>query len=167
MTKIMSAAGALFLGVALAATAQANSTMRQSANPTDNTQQTAQTGTSAAPQVTKQRTTRTASKQMTARRHVAAKRSGKLTLAKATKRSRLQQTARMHRRGQRGEQPSTAVGSSTMPSTNPMMNTPPATNAPIAGSGSSLPSQDQTTSPQNQNLQNPNLQNPNNPSTIR
>ena len=58
MTKTMTAAAALLLGIALAASAQANNKMRQSAAPANDTQQTAQTGTTAAPQATKQRTTR-------------------------------------------------------------------------------------------------------------
>lgn len=151
MTKTMTAAAALLMGVALAATAQANTTMRQSATPT--TQQTAQTGTTAAPQATKQRTTRKLSKGMTARRQLAAKRTAhKITTAKLTRHGKLQQTARLHHRSLRGQQQSTEIGSSTMPSTNPMLNTPPATNAPMAGSGSSMLPQDRNNTLLNQPL---------------
>src|SRR5947209_14004343 len=95
MTKTMTAAAALLLGVALAASAQANNTMRQSTAPANDAQQTAQTGTTAAPQVTKQKTTRTASKRMTARRHLAAKSGGKLMTAKLSKKGGKLQTAKL------------------------------------------------------------------------
>jgi hypothetical protein len=177
MTKTMTAAAALLLGVALAASAQANSTMRQSTAPTNDMQQSAQTGTTAAPQVTKKQA-RTASKKMVARRHLA-KSGGKLIAAKSTKGSKLKmaslkrhsklqtaslkrhaklsQMARLHHRSLRGQQQSTEIGSSTMPTDNSTLNTlPPTTNQPIAGSGSStmpqtpsttLPNQPQTQAP--------------------
>ena len=156
MTKTMTAAAALLLGVALAATAQANN-MRQSATPPNDTQQqTTQTGTTAAPQVTKQQKTRKLSKQMTARRHLASKRTGqKLTVAKMTRHNKLQQTARLHHRGLRGQQQSTAIGSSTMPNSRTFDTGP--TTAPPAGSGSSMMPQNQDTSLQNQQPQNPQL----------
>lgn len=156
MTKTMTAAAALLLGVALAATAQAANTTRQSAAPATDTQQTAQTGTTAAPQVTKKRTTHKLSKRMVTHRQVAAKRTGKklTTMAKLTRHSKLQQTARLHRRSLRGQEQSTAIGSSTMPSTSaPALNTlPPATNAPMAGSGSSMMPQGQPNTLQTQPL---------------
>ena len=159
MTKTMTAAAALLLGVALAATAQAASTTPQSAAPATDTQQKAQTGTAAASQVTKQRTTRKLSKRMTTHRQVAAKHTGKkLTMAKLTRQGKLQRTARLHRRSLRGQEQSTAIGSSTMPSTSaPTLNTlPPATNAPMAGSGSSMLPQGQPNTLQSQPLnQNP------------
>jgi len=146
MTKTMTAAAALLLGVALAASAQANSTMRQSANPT---QQTAQTGATTAPQIAKKRTV---SKRM-AIRHVASKRTGqKLATAKLTHRGKLQQTARLHRRGGIGQQQSSAIGSSTMPRDNTLNTLPPTTNQPLAGSGSSMLPQDQSTTLPSQRL---------------
>src|SRR5213075_2366325 len=90
MTKTLTAAAALLLGVALAASAQANNKMRQSAAPANDTQQTAQTGTTAAPQATKQRTTRKLSKRMVAHRQLASKSTGKQMAAKVTKGSKLQ-----------------------------------------------------------------------------
>src|SRR5947208_285388 len=90
MTKTMTAAAALLLGVALAATAQAAGTMGQSAAPANDTQQTAQTGTTAAPQATKHRATRKMTKRMTAHRQLAGKSTGKLTTAKLSKGGKLQ-----------------------------------------------------------------------------
>ena len=159
MTKTMTAAAALLLGVALAATAQAASATPQSAAPATDTQQTAQTGTTAAPQVAKQQTTRKLSKRMTTHRQVAVKRTGKkLAMAKLTPHNKSQQTARLHRRPLRGQEQSTEIGSSTIPRTGaPMLNTlPPTTNAPMAGSGSSLLPQGQPNTLQTQPLnQNP------------
>jgi hypothetical protein len=164
MTKTMTAAAALLLGVALAASAQANNTMRQSTAPANDTQQTAQTGTTAAPQATKHRATRKITKRMTAHRQLAGKSTGKQMAAKVTKGSKLQtaslkrhkkptQMARLHHRSLRGQQQSTEIGSSTMPSDTSTLNTlPPTTNQPLAGSGSSMmpPNQNPTLPPLNQ-----------------
>lgn len=148
MTKTMTAAAALLLGVALAASAQANSTMRQSANPE---QQTAQTGTTTAPQIAKKRIV---AKRM-AIHHVASKRTGhKLMTAKLTHRGKLQQ-ARLHRRGLSHQQQSTEVGSSTMPRDNTLNTLPPTTSQPLAGSGSSMLPQGQNTTLPSQQLNQP------------
>jgi hypothetical protein len=145
MKKIMTAAAALLLGVALAATAQAN-TMRQSAKPAH---QTVQAGTTTAPQIAKKRTLRTASKRVAARRHIASKH-GKLMTAKLTRHHKSTQMARLHQRTLRGkQQQSTAFGSSAPTTSTPTLNnTQSTTNSTTAGSGSSMP-QDQTL--QNQN----------------
>ena len=153
MTKTMTAAAALILGVALAASAQAADTMRQSTTPANDTQQTAQTGTTAAPQATKHRATHKMTKRMTAHRQLAGKTSGKLKTAKLTRHhGKATQMARLHHRGLRGQQ-STAIGSSTMPRSSTFDVGPPTTNQPLAGSGSSMmPQQDQTTTLPNQQL---------------
>lgn len=161
MRKAMTAAAALVLGVALAAAAQANGTMHRSAMPS---KQTVQSGSTVAPQASKQRTK--LSKRMTARRHISAKRTGKQTLASLNRRKTSTKTstrmARLHRRSLQSQQPSTAVGSSAMPNnTNTNLNsTPSLSDQTTAGSGSS-------TMPQGQNNLNQTLPNPNTPNTTR
>ena len=143
MKKAMTAAAALVLGVALAASAQATGTMRHSAMPS---QQTAQSGTTAAPQMSKQRTTRKLAKRVTARRHVVAKHSSKRVLASLKRHKTSTKMARLHRRAPKGQQPSTAIGSSTMPNNNQNLNNIPSpTDQTTAGSGSSTMPQDQST----------------------
>jgi hypothetical protein len=141
MKKMMTAAAALLLGVALAATAQANGTMRHSAKPA---QQTVQSGTTAAPQIAKKRMAakRLASKRTASRRHLASKRTGKVMTAKLTRHHKTTQMARLHNRSQHGQQQTTGIGSSSMPN-NSNLNS-----QSTAGSGSSIP--------QDQNLQNQN-----------